>query len=250
MLIQDELKPIDQKAAASLPLIANDEVAEEVYAARQYAKRLTRTGFVFMGLAIVVLSIALYNVAMRPAKRVYIKLDQFNRATAIKYSDLEHYTPDAAVAKNYLSDWATFRYERLTASVLKTFPKNYLFLESKFGKAVRDRDTKDNVVAYVLAGREPENSISIESIDITSWGKQSLADNVVVGGTAVIKLYKTFTKDEKVYQQLWHISVRFYINPDTPNMEEPEYQSTNPLGLAIVEFYASRPNMEPAQVKK
>lgn len=253
MLIQDTLTPVNGKEAASQEPIRNDEVAEEVFAVRLYSKRLTRTAVVALSILCVILASSNYNLAMRPAKRIYIKIDQFNRATAIKYSDLEHYTPDAAVAKNYLADWATFRYERLRATILKKFPKNYLFLESKFGKQIRDRDTKDNVVANVLAGKEPENAVEVVSTNITSYGKQSLEDSIVQGGTADITLYKTFTKDGEVYRQTWTIAIRFYINPEgveKQSQDNPEYQTINPLGLVIGEFYANRPNIEPPPVKQ
>jgi len=230
-----------------LPPIKQDAVAEEVFAARLYAKRLTRTVVVGQSILLVLFGICIYGLAVRPAKRVYIKLDQFGRATPVKYSDLEHYTPDAAVAKSYLADWATFRFGRLRASVLKTFPKNYLFLEAKYGQQIKDRDQRDNVVANILAGHEPENDVTILSTNLTSFGKQSLGNAVVAGGTADIALQKTFRKDGETRVQTWIIAVRFYLNPDqvdAQSEDHPDYQTINPLGLTIVEFIVNRPNVE------
>jgi type IV secretion system protein VirB5 len=247
MSSQTTLTPNEELEAERLPVIWQDETAEEVFAARLYAKRLTRTVVVAQSILLVLFALGLYGLAVRPAKRVYIKLDQFGRATPVKYSDLEHYTPDAAVAKNYLADWATFRFRRLRATVLKTFPKNYLFLEAKYGQQVKDRDQKENLVANILAGHEPENDVTILSTNLTSFGKQSLGASVVAVGTAEIALQKTFMKDSVRHTQTWIIAVRFFLNPDqvdAQSADHPDYQTINPLGLTIVEFIANRANVE------
>ena len=129
MSLQTKIIPTDEVEAAQLPPIKNDEIAEEVFAARRYSKRLTRTVVMSQSILLVLFALCIYGLAVRPPKRIYIKLDDLGHATPVKYSDLEHYTPDAAVAKNYLANWATYRYGRLRANVLQTFPKNYLFLD-------------------------------------------------------------------------------------------------------------------------
>jgi type IV secretion system protein VirB5 len=247
MPIDTTLIPIDEQAAEQLPVIQKDEIAEEVFAARQYAKRLTRTVVIAQSVLLVLFGLMIYGLATRPARRIYIKLDQFGRATPVKYSDLEHYTPDAAVAKSYLADWATYRFQRVRALVLKTFPKNYLFLESRYGQQIKDRDQKENVVANILAGHEPENDVRILSTNLTSFGKQSIGASVVAAGTADIALQKTFTKDGETHVQTWIIAVRFFLNPDqvdAQSADNPDYQTINPLGLTIVEFIANRANVE------
>jgi type IV secretion system protein VirB5 len=250
MSLETTIIPMDDTAAEPLPPIQQDEIAEEVFAARRYAKRLTRTVVMSQSIVIVLFALIIYGLAVRPPKRVYIKLDQLGRATPVKYSDLEHYTPDAAVAKSYLADWATFRFGRLRASVLKTFPKNYLFLESKYGQQIKDKDQRENVVANILAGHEPENDVTILSTNLTSFGKQSLGSLVVASGTADIALQKTFNKDGAVHTQTRIVAVRFFLNPDqvdAQSADNPDYQTINPLGLTIVEFIANRANVEAAQ---
>lgn len=247
MKLQTELIPRDEAEIAALPPIRQDAVAEELTAARLYAKRISCTVFWFQGVAILILSLAVFGLAMRPAKRIYIKLDDVGRATPVRYTDMEHYTPDAAVAKNYLTDWAQYRYGRLRATVLKTFPKNYLFLEAKFGAAVRDRDAKANVIANILAGREPENDVTILSTTLTSFGKQSVGTAVVAAGSADIMLRKSFMKDGNEQHQTWVIAVRFYLNPEQverQTAENPDYQTINPLGLTIVELIENRAAVE------
>jgi len=247
---QTTLIPTEEQEAVRLPAIRQDDIAEEVFAARLYAKRLTRTVVLAQSILLVLFALCIYGLAVRPAKRVYIKLDQFGRATPVKYSDLEHYTPDAAVAKSYLADWATFRFGRLRASLLKTFPQNYLFLEAKYGQQIRERDQKENFVAKILAGHEPENDVTILSTNLTSFGKQSLGTSVVAAGTADIALQKTFTKDGSTRTQTWIIAVRFFLNPDqvdAQSADNPDYQTINPLGLTIVEFIANRANVEAVQ---
>jgi type IV secretion system protein VirB5 len=236
----------------ALPPIQKDEIAEEVFAARLYAKRLTRTVVMAQSILLVLFSLIIYGLATRPAKRVYVKIDQLGRATPVKYQDLEHYTPDAAVAKNYLSDWATFRFGRLRATVLKTFPKNYLFLDSKYGQQIKDRDQKDNVIANVIAGRDPENDVTILSTNLTSFGKRSIGAAVVAAGTADIVLQKIFMKEGVTRAQTWVIAVRFFLNPEqveAQSADNPDYQSINPLGLTIVEFIANRSNADLAVQK-
>jgi type IV secretion system protein VirB5 len=226
MKLQTHLIPRDEAEVAALPRIKHDAVAEELVAARLYAKRISRTVFWFQGLVILVLGLGVFGLAMRPAKRIYIKLDEVGRATPVRYNDMEHYTPDAAVAKNYLTDWAQYRFGRLRATVLKTFPKNYLFLEAKYGVQVRDRDAKANVIANVLAGREPENDVTILSTTL---------------------LRKSFLKDGNEQRQTWVIAVRFYLNPEQverQTAENPDYQTINPLGLTIVEFIENRAAVE------
>ena len=250
MSLETTIIPMDETAAEPLPPIQQDEIAEEVFAARRYAKRLTRTVVMSQSIVIVLFALIIYGLAVRPPKRIYIKLDQLGRATPVKYSDLEHYTPDAAVAKSYLADWATFRYGRLRASVLKTFPKNYLFLESKYGQQIKDKDERENVVANILAGHEPENDVTILSTNLTSFGKQSLGSSVVAAGTADIALRKKFNKDGVIHTQTWIVAVRFFLNPDqvdAQSADNPDYQTINPLGLTIVEFIANRANVEAAQ---
>ena len=247
MTAQDTLIPTDEREETALPPIQQDAIAEEVFAARLYAKRLTRTVVAAQSALLVLFGLCIIGLAMRPPKRVYIKLDQFNRATPVKYQDLEQYTPDAAVAKNYLADWATYRFGRLSATVLKTFPKNYLFLEAGYGQKVKDRDMKENVVANVIAGHEPENDVVILSTNLTSFGKQSLGSSVVAAGTADIALQKIYRKDGATHTQTWVIAVRFYCNPeqvDAQSADNPDYQTINPLGLTIVEFIANRANVE------
>ena len=235
-----------------LPAIKKDEIAEEFFAARLYAKRLTRTVVMAQSILLVLFGLCIYGLAMRPAQRVYVKLDQLGRATPVKYQDLEHYTPDAAVAKNYLSDWATFRFGRLRATVLKTFPKNYLFLDSKYGQQIKDRDQKDNVIANVIAGHDPENDVTILSTNLTSFGKRSIGTSVVAAGTADIVLQKTFIKDGVARSQTWVIAVRFFLNPEqveAQSADNPDYQSINPLGLTIIEFIPNRSNADLAVQK-
>jgi type IV secretion system protein VirB5 len=247
MSLQTEMIPTDERELSQLPPIKSDEIAEEVFAARHYAKRLTRTVVVAQSILLVLFGLCIYGLAMRPSRRVYIKVDDVGRATPVKYSDLEHYTPDAAVAKSYLADWATFRFGRLRASVLKTFPKNYLFLDSKYGQQIKDRDQRENVVANILAGREPENDVTILSTNLTSFGKQSIGASVVAAGSADIALLKRFTKDGMTRTQTWVIAVRFFVNPDqveAQSADNPDYQTINPLGLTIVEFIPNRANVE------
>jgi len=250
MNLQTQLIPTDEPGLTALPPIKQDAIAEEVYAARRYAKRITRTVVMTQSIIIVFLGLAVYGLAMRPARRIYIKLDDVGRATPVKYADLEHYTPDAAVAKIYLADWAKFRYSRLRATVLKTFPKNYLFLESKYGAQVRDRDSKQNAIANILAGHEPENDVTILSTNLTSFGKQSVGTFVVAAGSADIVLRKSFQKDGTEKKQTWVIAVRFYLNPEqveAQSADNPEYQSINPLGLTIMEFIENRASVEAAE---
>jgi len=252
MKLQTALIPTDEAELAALPVIKQDAVAEEVYAARNYTKRITRTVVMTQGIVIVLLGLAVFGLAIRPAKRVYIKIDDVGRATPVKYSDLEHYTPDAAVAKNYLSDWAMFRYSRLRATVLKTFPKNYLFLESKYGAQVRDKDSKQNAIANILAGHEPENDVKILATNLTSFGKQSIGNSIVASGTADIVLQKVFQNDASVKKQTWVIAVRFFLNPeqvDVQSADNPDYQTINPLGLTIVEFVENRASVEASEPK-
>ena len=168
----------------------------------------------------------------------------------MKYSDLEHYTPDAAVAKTYLSDWAMYRFRRMRATVLQTFPKNYLFLEKGYGREVQQRDVRDNVVANVMAGRELENDVTILSTNLTSFGTQSVGPAIVAAGTADIALQKTFAQNAITHRQTWIIAVRFYLNPDQVEQQSedhPDYQTVNPLGLTIVEFIPNRTNVEASQ---
>ena len=72
---QTELIPTDEAELAALPPIKQDAIAEEVYAARRYSKRITRTVIMTQGIVSVLLALAVVGLAMRPAKRVYIKLD-------------------------------------------------------------------------------------------------------------------------------------------------------------------------------
>ena len=250
MPLQAEMIHVDEEEMAELPPIKNDAIAEEVFAARLYAKKLTRTVVVGQSILLVLFGLCIYGLAVRPARRVYIKLDQLGRATPVKYSDLEHYTPDAAVAKTYLADWAQLRFGRLRASVLKTFPKNYLFLDSKYGQQIKDRDQKENIVANILAGHEPENDVTILATNLTSFGKQSVGTSVVAAGTADIALLKTFQKDGVARTQTWIVAVRFFLNPDqveAQSADNPDYQTINPLGLTIVEFIPNRANVEAAR---
>jgi len=246
--MNETLTPIEHDI--ELSEIKQDEVAEEVFAARLYARRLTRTVVAGQSIVIVLFAFCILILATRPPKRVYVKVDDVGRATPVKYEDLEHYTPDAAVAKNYLTDWATFRFRRLSATVLDTFPRNYLFLDAKYGMEVKTRDQRDNVVANVIAGREPENDVQILSTTLTSFGKQSLGTTVVSAGSAEIALQKIFHKQGAEQRQTWIIAVRFYLNPeqvDKQAEDNPEYQNINPLGLTIVEFIANRANVEAAK---
>lgn len=247
MSLQTSIIPTDEQEIAPLSPIKQDQIAEEVFAARRYAKRLTRTVVMGQTILLILFGLCIYGLAVRPARRIYIKIDDVGRATPVKYSDLEHYTPDAAVAKTYLTDWATFRYGRLRATVLKTFPKNYLFLDSRYGQQIKDHDQKENVVANILAGHEPENDVTILSTNLTSFGKQSLGASVVAAGTADIALQKIFNKDGATHSQTWVVAVRFCLNPEqveAQSADNPDYQTINPLGLTIVEFIENRANVE------
>ena len=151
------------------------------------------------------------------------------------------------MAKSYLSDWAKYRFGRMRATVLQTFPKNYLFLESKYGQQIKDRDQHENVVANILAGHDAENDVVILSTNLTSFGKQSMGAFVLAAGTADIAIRKVFHKDGDTRFQTWIIPVRFYLNPDqvdAQSADNPEYQTINPLGLTIVEFIPNRSNVE------
>ena len=245
--MQNEITPIDQGESEELLLIKQDEIAEEVFAARQYAKRLTRTVVTGQSILLVLFGLIIAGLATRPARRIYIKVSDVGRATPVKYSDLEHYTPDAAVARTYLEDWVNYRFRRLRASVLKTFPKNYLFLDKKYGEAIQAEDQKQNVIANIVAGREPENDVTILSTNLTSFGKQSVGSSVVVAGTADIAFLKTFVLNGQTHTQTWVVAVRFFINPEQvseQSADNPEYQTINPLGLTIVEFIPNRANVE------
>ncbi len=245
--MQNEITPTDDPELELLRPIKQDEVAEEVFVARMYAKRLTRTVVTSQSILLVLFGLCIVGLATRPAKRIYIKIDQFGRATPVKYSDLEHYTPDAAVAKTYLGDWAQYRFRRLRATILKNFPENYLFLEARYGEQIKAQDQRENVVANVLAGREAENDVTILSTNLTSFGKQSLGSSVVAAGTADIALLKTFSKDGMTHTQTWIIAVRFFLNPDqveAQSADNPDYQTINPLGLTIIEFIPNRANVE------
>jgi len=247
MSAQTTIIPTDERETAQFPPVQQDAIAEEVFAARRYAKRLTRTVVMAQSILLLLFGLCIYGLATRPARRIYIKIDDVGRATPVKYSDLEHYTPDAAVARTYLADWATFRYGRLRASVLKTFPKNYLFLDSKYGQQIKDRDEKQNVVANILAGHEPENDMTILATNLTSFSKQSVGTSVVAAGTADVALQKKFTKDAVSHTQTWIVAVRFFLNPDqveAQSADNPDYQTINPLGLTIVEFIENRANVE------
>jgi type IV secretion system protein VirB5 len=247
MSLQTSIVPTDEQEIAQLTPIKQDEIAEEVFAARRYSKRLTRTVVMGQTILLILFGLCIYGLAVRPARRIYIKIDDVGRATPVKYSDLEHYTPDAAVAKTYLADWATFRYGRLRANVLKTFPKNYLFLDSRYGQQIKDHDQKENVIANILAGHDPENDVTILSTNLTSFGKQSLGASVVAAGTADIALQKIFNKDGSTHSQTWVVAVRFFLNPEqveAQSADNPDYQTINPLGLTIVEFIENRANVE------
>jgi type IV secretion system protein VirB5 len=115
---------------------------------------------------------------------------------------------------------------------------------------VRDRDSKQNAIANILAGHEPENDITILSTNLTSFGKQSVGTSVVAAGSADIVLQKSFQKDGTEKKQTWVIAVRFYLNPEqveAQSADNPEYQSINPLGLTIIEFIENRASVEAAE---
>ena len=125
-------------------------------------------------------------------------------------------------------DWATFRFAvaRLRSEDL---PEELSFSGIEYGQQIKDEDQRENVVANILAGHEPENDVTILSTNLTSFGKQSLGSSVVAAGTADIALQKTFTKDGDTHTQTWIIAVRFFLNPDqvdAQSADNPDYQTS------------------------
>ena len=186
----------------------------------------------------------------RPARRIYIKLDQFGRATPVKYSDLEHYTPDAAVAKTYLRDWAMFRFRRLRASVLKTFPKNYLVSRVEVWPADQgSRSARERCREHPGRPRTGERCHdSVDQSDLV-WETESWPGHCRCGNGG-------YRSAEDVHQRRDHapadVDHRGALLSESrsggaASEDHPDYQTINPLGLTIVEFIANRANVEATQ---
>ena len=67
MGLQTTLIPTDEQEAAQLPPIKQDEIAEEVFAARRYSKRITRTVVMAQSILLVLCGLCIYGLAVRPA---------------------------------------------------------------------------------------------------------------------------------------------------------------------------------------
>ena len=137
----------------------------------------------------------------------------------------------------------------ITRQRAQNLPGELSLPDLKYGQQIKDRDQKQNVVADIIAGHEPENDVTILSTNLTSFGKQSLGTSVVAAGTADIALRKTFMKDGSTHSQTWVIAVRFFLNPDqvdAQSADHPDYRTTNPLGLTIEEFIENRASVEAA----
>ena len=125
-----------------MPAIKQDDIAEEVYAARRYSKRITRTVIVTNGDCERHLALAVVGLAMRPQSVFTSSRYAWGSATPVKYSDLEHYTPDAAVGEDVPRRLGHVPLWPATRHGAKDIPEELFIFRVEIRRQVRDRDRK------------------------------------------------------------------------------------------------------------
>jgi type IV secretion system protein VirB5 len=219
-----------------------DTVGTEIYTAHYYERRTGRWALGILGVVACFEMAVIVQLAGRPVVTRYIRIDEAGRAMPIAYNDLD-YSPREGEIRTFLTDWATLRYTRLAATMAKTYPKNYYFLNEALAQSLMSADLKNRTVALVAAGQTEENDVQINNVTFTSLGKERIRNAPAYTDTAIIDLFKTFAATTPARREHWQVSVTFYLNPGAVSERAktaPEFEIVNPLGLIITEFHESR----------
>ena len=95
----------------------------------------------------------------------------------------------------------------------KPFRRDVSLLDSKYGQQIKDRDQRENVVANILAGHEPENDITKLLMNMIFWQTECLClrSGRRHGRHCPVEEVTERRNDEDTYGM---IAVRFFLNPD------------------------------------
>ena len=221
--------------------VITDVTGSEIYTAHYHERRVLRTAVSVLAAVTLMLGGSVIQLANRPIKYRYIRIDDVGRATAITYNDLD-YSPREAEIRTFLTDWATFRYSMLRNTVAKTYPRNYYFLQDSLAGKLMAQDTADRVVAKITTGQAEEHDAQINNVTFTSIGQERFNRAAIYSGSALIDLFKIYNGYPQ-RREHWTVSVTFYLAPDEISKKAsrfPQYEVINPLGLMITDFHEAR----------
>jgi type IV secretion system protein VirB5 len=218
-----------------------DVTGSEIYTAHYHERRVLRTAVYVLVAVTLMLGGSVIQLANRPVKHRYIRIDDVGRATAITYNDLD-YSPREGEIRTFLTDWAMFRYSMLRNTVAKTYPRNYYFLQDSLAGKLMAQDTADRTVAKLTTGQAEEHDAQINNVTFTSLGQERINRAAIYSGSALIDLFKIYNGYPQ-RREHWTVSVTFYLAPDEISKKSarfPQYQVINPLGLIITDFHEAR----------
>jgi len=226
-----------------------DEIGNEVYASH-YAERKAYRFVIGCGTVILLASLGMnFSLARRPIANRYIRIDEMGRAQAIAYSDL-NYSPREGEVRTYLTDWANYRYTVNRETIATKYPLNYYFLSENLASQLMTDDNHNHLASEVMGGQAEQSDVEVKSVTITSMSQETVQGATIARGTALVAIDKQYSPrhSREPRREHWILSVTYYLNPKQVSDQAkifPQFETINPLGLAITEFHENRISVDP-----
>ncbi|MFC6645565.1 VirB8/TrbF family protein [Granulicella cerasi] len=226
-----------------------DEVGNEVYASH-YAERKAYRIIIGCGTVLLLGSMGLnFALAHRPVANRYVRIDEMGRAQAIQYSDL-NYSPREGEVRNYLTEWANYRYTISRDTIAKKYPLNYYFLSQGLASRLMNEDNQNHLASQVVSGQVESSDVQVRDVTITSMSEELVQGAKIARGTALVTLDKIYSQQNSRNPRTehWMLSVTYYLDPKQVNEQAkifPQYEFINPLGLTVTEFHENRVSVVP-----
>lgn len=221
-----------------------DHTGDEIYKAQYQENRTLRWGTGVLTLLLLGAGGTIAKLALRPPIVLTVRINEAGVATPIAYNTF-NYTPQDVELRNYLTNWANYRYRHLRATTAKEYPANYHFVEDGLASQLMAQDRMTREVPKILTGQMEENEIEVRNVQFTGKGQERINGMLLPTGSAVIDLYKTFLPKpgSPTRKEHWAVSVNFYLNYEQvweKAKKNPEYQNYNPLGLTLTYIHPDR----------
>jgi type IV secretion system protein VirB5 len=220
--------------------IRQDPVDREVYAAHYREKRLARWVIAALCILLVAQTVVISYLETRPVRYKYVTFagDGSAHLELAEAGACEAYIPKPGHVTAALEEWAKLRYERLKPTIRKRFDDNYDFLSNDgIYQNIKQQDEKNQIVAKVLSGEMPENTIDVNA-QLLRFHQEAIGGKLYWTGNAAIIFTKAYIS-ARAPQEQWTVGVSFLVNPCSVHEQtsiNPRFDHVNPIGLTITEL--------------
>lgn len=164
-----------------------------------------------------------WRLSTQQKERIVVRVDEIGRAQAIGYTS-QTYMPGEAEMKYFLTHFVTDYYSRQATTVLTSFSRSLLFLNTPIAEARRAEEAKTKEIQKFIVNGSDEIEIQVDNVVLVNITNAPYSAQVDIE-----KIYRGRTGNENRLEK-YTVSIVFAFAKQIPN----DVIKVNPLGFTVM----------------